>query len=237
MKKYLIWIFVLVLIIPFTLAQLNFEKNTEVDLKIPCENDGKPCSASGTCNITIKYPNSTFLINFVEMTNQGNGDFNITLNVNQTKIVGKYRYSVYCTDSGYSGAAHGTYMITPTGQEINTGQGITTIGLIIAMILLSSIFAFFGHKFSENDKLFPIALFFMLISLILGVYVIQLGYIFSRDILFPLSISDMQFSIWLGVMYSLIFMAVIGFLFFTARAFKLLKIRKKEKEDNKGYGL
>jgi len=235
MKKLLIWIMAILLI--SSAYALNFEKSTEVDLKIPCENDGKPCSSSATCNITIKYPNSSFLIEYKEMTNQNNGDFNITLNENQTNVLGEYAYSVYCSDGGYHGAYHSNYMITPTGQEINTGQGITTIGLILAMILLSFVFAFFGHKFSESERLFPIALFFMLISLILGVYVIQLGYIFSRDILFPLSISSMQFHIWLGVMYSLIFIAIIGFVFFTAKALKLLKIRKKEKEENSGYGL
>jgi len=235
MKKLLIWIIALVLI--SSAYALNFEKSTEVDLKIPCENDGLPCSSSATCNTTIKYSNGSYLIEYEEMTNNNNGDFNYTLNVNQTNVIGEYRYSVYCTDGAYNGATHSTFMITPTGQDINTGQGITTIGLIIAMILLSSMFAFFGHKFSENDKLFPIALFFMLISLVLGVYVIQLGYIFSRDILFPLSISDTQFTIWLGVMYSLIFVAVIGMVFFTAKAFKLLKVRKEEKQKNEGLGL
>jgi len=106
---------------------------------------------------------------------------------------------------------------------------MVSIGLIICMTLLAGMFAFFGFKFSESEKLFPIALFFMLVSLILGVYVIQLGYIYARDILFPLSLEGMQFKIFLGVVWGLIGVGFIGMVFFMLKTLKEIKVRKSQK--------
>jgi len=169
------------------------------------------------------------------MTNLNNGYHNYTLNTNQTLILGEYSSSVFCKDGDFNGYSVFNYFINPSGYEITTGQGFASIGLIISIILLAAFFSFFGFKFSESEKLFPIGLFFMLISLILGVYVIHLGYIYSRDILFPIATENIQFKIYIGIMYGLIGMAFIGLLVLIVKTLKEFKERKSLIQQGEGW--
>ena len=65
----LLSIFILVLS-SFVAAEPSFyfKANTDVDLKIPCANEGMPCSAAAVCNITINDPNSNNLVDNYQMT-------------------------------------------------------------------------------------------------------------------------------------------------------------------------
>jgi len=237
MKKLLIWIMAILLI--SSAYALNFEKSTEVDLKIPCENDGKPCSSSATCNITIKYPNSTFLINFVEMTNQNNGDFNITLNENQTNVLGEYAYSVYCSDGGYHGAAHETYIITPTGGELDkTKTDNYTIAVIIFIIGLVGLFAYLSFNLREEH--FALSVFFLLaifIVLLIGSnVVINLADIgiesYDGSISLETASDSLQNSLgnlyyWIIIIFIIVIMYVIGYILLIALSYMR---QKKEAE-------
>ncbi len=231
-NKILIGLFIVawlisILALPIINAQIptlgTFERSTNVSLIQICGNETSPCDY---CNITsVVYPNSTTIIENVVMA-KDTTEFNYTLISNYTEPLGQYLVNGFCGDSSEIIVWNYNFYITPTGQAITTGQGFASIGLIMAMILLAAFFSFFGFKFSESEKLFPIALFFMLISLILGVYVIHLGYIYSRDILFPIATEDVQFSIYLGIMYGLIGMAMIGLLLLIIKTLKEFKERK-----------
>ena len=48
-----------------------YQQDKEVDLKVPCFNNGTYCSGSATCNVTILYPNSSVLVDNQLMTNGG----------------------------------------------------------------------------------------------------------------------------------------------------------------------
>ncbi len=233
MKNKIIIGVLMILIIPIVSA-LIYEEGSIIDLKIPCFNNGTFCSGSAACNLTVLYPDYTILIEKAAMENQGTYH-NYTLNTTHSSTVGEHSVIVSCTDVGYSGQSTFNYDITPTGQEITSSQGLVSIGLIMSIIFLSFIFCFYGHKFSESPKLFPIALFFMCISLFLGVYTLHLGYIFTRDILFPLSGEDTQFKMYFGIMWGLMSVAFISMLFLLIKTLKEALKKRDLERHGEGY--
>jgi len=208
-----------------------FQKDSESSLHISCFDINNSYCLSGTsCQISIYYPNQTALAINQSMTyNVTFFDYNIT-----NTVLGEHSTIVTCQGStnGYSTF---NYLVTPTGSEITSGQGFASIGLIIAMILLAALFAFFGFKFAETGKLFPIALFFMLIALILGVYTLQLGYIYTRDILSPIGTENSQFKVYIGIIWGLLGMAFIALLGFIFTTLKELKVRKSIYQQGEGW--
>ncbi|MBA7490703.1 hypothetical protein ES702_01244 [subsurface metagenome] len=224
-----------------TLPQLSatsdiiYKQNTDVDVVIPCFFGGNICSDTTTCNISIQYKNGTYMVDFQSLTNLGDGDFKYSLNENQTANFGKHPSKMVCWQGDYNGTSVFTISFTPTGEEIDTGQGITSVGIIIAMILLSGIFGFFGFRFSDSDKLFPIAIFFLITSIIIGLFAMQLAYISSRDILFPLSTEGMQFKILLGIMWGLLGMAFIALLILIIKVLNEFRKRKSMVDNSDGY--
>ena len=234
MNKKIFLILGILLVLPLIFAQ-TYQKGSTINLKVPFEVNGSAASSSATCNISINYPNGTYLKENVSMTNRNNGDFNITLNASKIISSGEYEWRVFCCDGANCAAGYGNFEVTPTGKEITSGQGFASIGLIIAIILLSGLFAFFGFEFAKTGKLFPIALFFMLISLILGVYTIHLGYIYTRDILYPISTEGSQFKIYIGIIWGLLAMGFIALLFFILKTLKEFRVRKSMFKYGEGW--
>jgi len=111
MKKLLLILFGILLFSGIALAEPSFfyKKGESIDLKVPCSNNGAPCSALATCNLTINYPNSTNLVNNKLMTN--NGAFhNYTLP--NTTVVGEYQAIVFCLDNREAGySTFGMYVL------------------------------------------------------------------------------------------------------------------------------
>jgi len=114
-------------------SALMFPQNVDIDLKIPCTLDDVPCSTSASCNITITYPNSSYLINNINMTNLGNGDFNLT-----TRFIelGDYPTEVNCNDAGRNATSNFPITITQTGSILSTAQGIVYVIFLIALIFI-----------------------------------------------------------------------------------------------------
>ena len=94
-------------------------------------------------------------------------------------------------------------------------------------------FSYFGFKFSESEKLFPVALFFMVISLIVSVYAMQLGYIYSRDMLWTLGIEGMQFTMLYGLMWGFIAITFLCLMWMIFKTLGELKERKSIIKDNR----
>lgn len=215
-----------ILVIPLVIgADFTFEQNKEFDLKFFCFNETNSlCPSGSTCNMTLFYPNNTILVNNQQLTFNPSY-FNYTLNSTQTTATGIGIGSTYCygTTVGFSTF---NYEVTPTGEVMTSTQGFTSMGLILSVMFISFLFMFTGFKFSESSKLYPIALFFILVSLVLAVYTIQLGYIYSKDILFPLATENAQFKIWIGVIYGLIGMSFIALLFLILKTLREFRERK-----------
>jgi hypothetical protein len=126
-------------------SQLFYKQNSEIDLKVPCFNNGTSCSASAICNITIYYPNSTILINNAQMTNSVSYH-NYTLLSNETAILGDYQSIMICNDGSLNGHSTFSFTITPTGIENN----ISLIAIAIIMLGSIVILSYLSFKISEN---------------------------------------------------------------------------------------
>jgi len=235
MKKILLTLLIGMFLISIVSAQSTYKQSNELDLKVPCFYSDTRCSDTAECNLSILYPNSSFLVEEQPMTNLENGYHNYTLNESQTSVLGEHPVSVYCIDNSEKGYSTFAYRITPTGQEITMSQGIVSIGLIFMIMLLIGLFVFLAFIFQKSEQLFPLALFFILVSCILGVYSLHLGYLFSRDILYPLAIESTQFAVYLGVMWGLVAIGFIGMVFLTVKALKEFRERKSIQKHGEGW--
>ena len=80
-KKLLIILVFVVALAVQTISAETFQEGRIIDFKKTCTNDtDEICSASALCNLTIKYSNSTYLVQSVIMTNNNDGNFNYTIN-------------------------------------------------------------------------------------------------------------------------------------------------------------
>lgn len=199
-----------------------FKLDEDVNYRFRCvDTSNVYCDNTTLLLMSIEYPNGTNAYDNSSMTHNPTY-FNHTI---PTSALGQYNTLII------SPTVNGTitefsYDVTPTGKEITSGQGFSSIGIIMAMIFLASLFSFFGFKFSESEKLFPISLFFLLLSLLMGVITMQLAYTYSRDILFSLSTEGLMFKILLGSMWGLMAVAFIALLMLIITTLKELKVRK-----------
>jgi hypothetical protein len=113
----------------------TYEQNNELDLKVPCSNNGTICSNSATCEISIIDPNSDFLINNQSMTNNNNSIFSYYLNEDQIFILGDYRVVVFCSDGSFNGYTNFIYEITETGESAGNYRVAIYVIIILAWLL------------------------------------------------------------------------------------------------------
>jgi len=221
MRKLLI-ILLGIFLINLAFAQIEslgtFQQGSCIEIK-------QVCASCTYVNITVSYPNSSFAVYNEEMTKIGSGTWNYSFcNTNTT---GRYDITGEGDLNGIPTGFSALYFeITPNGLKFDEGQGFSSIGLFLSIIAISFLFMYFGFKFSENNKTFPIGLFFLIISLFVSIYALHLGYIMTRDILYPISIEKTQFKIYLGIMWGLIAVAFLGLLSLIIKTLKEIRVRK-----------
>ena len=115
-------------------SSLQYKPNQIVDVKVPCSINGFPCASTALCNLSIQCPNSSYFVNNVRMSYNAGGDFNYTLTFLDS---GKYLSKVSCSQTGYNATSTFDIMVTPSGTELTTGQGI-----LYVVFTVSSIFIF-----------------------------------------------------------------------------------------------
>ena len=197
-------------------AQLTFIPNEPADIKVSCfDVNDNFCAASTVCNITIISPNATVISDNEEMTNQGNY-FNYTTPILTER--GEYNCVVSCEKSGVYGYTSFTFIVTGIPA---TSQGNVAVGILLSL----------------EDQTFPIALFFILVALIISVYVIYLGFIYSRDILVSSLATSGQQAIFIGILFGLTGIVFIALLFLIIKALKEIKIRKSIQRYGSDYNL
>jgi len=108
-----------------------FKLGEDALLIASCDVNGVPCDpALALCNMTLRYPNGTYLVDFQPMTVRANGDVNYTINSNNLVEVGKeYPGKINCIQSGENKTATFVMMITPTGDN----QSVPTLFLILGI--------------------------------------------------------------------------------------------------------
>ena len=76
----ILFVIALLLVLPLINAETKtHERNTELDIKVPFEVNGSIASSLSTCNLTLTYPNSTFVRENASMQYRNNGFFNLTI--------------------------------------------------------------------------------------------------------------------------------------------------------------
>jgi hypothetical protein len=140
----------LILLIPLTSAQMIYKQSDAIDLKIPCYNSSNAvCSASAICNISINYPNETYLIKGKAMTNLGIYH-NYTLISSQTQTLGEYKVYTTCQDGNDYGYSSFTYEITPTGYaSLSSGEGTALLTIMIIILLTGIFFTILSFSFKN----------------------------------------------------------------------------------------
>lgn len=206
-KKYLL-IFGILLVLPLIFAQI-YQRETVVDLKIPFEVNGSIPSATATCNISINYPNGTYLKENVSMTNRNNGDFNITLNATETVLIGEYEWRAFCCDGTKCAAGYDSFEITPSGTELSTAQGIIyIIFLLIAFFIFwICIYGSFKIKWrndvDETGKVVSIndlkwlKLFLMVFSYLTFMFIMVMTYNITENFIYLGNVSSYFYYVYL----------------------------------------
>lgn len=140
-KKYLI-MFGMLMALPLITSQL-YQKETDIDLKIPFIVNGSAASSSATCNISITYPNSSYLARNESMTNLNNGDFNYTIESTNSTTMGNYDLTVFCCDGTNCAVGQDNFEITYTGKKLDTQTSILYV-VLLAILIFFLIFTLIG---------------------------------------------------------------------------------------------
>lgn len=151
-----------------------YKSGQDIDLKVPCFNNGTYCSISTACNITIQYPNGSALIHNQVMDNQVSY-YNYTIPRNYTGINGNYFSSMSCCGSscGYSTF---TFDITPNGFNQTTAQGINSLAYLIILVALTFFLGWLGFKLIDTEYWWAFGILLLVLSLFLVVYDVWVGY-------------------------------------------------------------
>jgi len=163
-------LFAILLILPVISAQLLYQSGEEVQLKIPCINNGTLCSGTATCNLNVVYPNSSTLINRKAMTNNA-GYFTYDLSTSQTTITGVYHCVANCTDGSHHGYSTFEYEVTVNGNESPEGTTIIFFSALFIIICaaLTGLFLYtlgklFEKDFNMWDLIYNISAYFVIIA-------------------------------------------------------------------------
>lgn len=124
-------------------------------------------SASYITLSTLQSPNRSAESINVNMTSIGGGAFQY----NFTDLVSG-RYDVTGISDGCTKTFSTYFNITPTGSDFDTSQGIMTLGLLLVLIFLTSVFLFFGVKIEYVPfKIFLTSLGVLFLMLTIGISV------------------------------------------------------------------
>lgn len=213
------------LILMFSLIVISaqtYEQNELFDLKIPFEVNGSNPSAAAWCNVSIQYPNGTYLRNKNGTTNLGNGEFNITLNSTEMNTIGEHTWVASCCDNGQCAMGYGNFEVTRTGKETLDSMPVLFAVIIIVVFGTAWFFLFLSLKLEEPGP----KLFFMLASLVFLIGAIGLGMVFAEDNNVTENVSNLVGNLlWvLGIIFTVMFFYI--FIRQTVQALTLLRIKK-----------
>jgi len=205
----------------FVFAQQVYEEDSIVNLKIPCFNNNSYCSAASTCNITvIDFDGETIVDN--ELMTYNLGYHNYTLNETHTQNSGEYRVSIICNDGGTLGHSTFEFIITPTGNAIDTSSAIVQ-GMILVLMFGVTIFFLI---FAGTTEVPGVKLFFNMISYLTMALTVGTGYILLQNS----GVQSNMSATMNGMLYlvGIVLIIIMYYIFInqTKRALELMKIKK-----------
>lgn len=187
-----------------------------------------------SCEFELYNSTGSHIYEAMDSTSGPTGDYSFWLEYGNFTDGNYPYYFITCNSSERSGFNTAILFVNPTGIVPSEAQGNLTLGVIISIIALIIFFGFLSFKFIETDETFGIGLFFLVISLILSVYILFLGFVLSRDFLFT-SISAVQEKVFTGIMFALVGIMFIAFTFLIIKVVKTLKVQKIDKQYGEGY--
>lgn len=205
MKKTIFSIILFIFLITFLNSSEfgnSFKLNECANLLQTCDN----CTYVNISSIT--YPNSTKTILNNAMEQHGL-EYNYTFC--NTTVLGLYYYTVIGDKNGEQSVETISFEITPNGNKFDTGQSIGGLGVFIGVLAISFAFLFIGSKLSQEEKTLPFGFFFMVMAIILVIFSLHLGWIFSIDILQHEIISESLSTIFVVILWSSTGIAIIFF--------------------------
>lgn len=163
------------------------------------------CPISFGCNSTtitrIAYPNSSSAITNVQATHDG-AQWNYTFS--DTETTGLYTVYGYSTNFTINESFVGDFLVTHSGNQQTTAQGIGSLSFILIMFFMCSLLMIVGFKLSDSEYLWIVGIFLMFFSLLIMVYISWLGYEYQLDY------AGSSNSIGVPEILFYIFLAVIG---------------------------
>jgi len=166
--------------------------------------------------------------------NEDSSYWYINLSESYFQNIGFYPYAVNC-QNGFGAVLSGSFKVTYTGREFDEGQGITAFAVLFGALGLAFLFMMVGIKMSENPKYYAIALFFMVFSMILGVYSLNLGYAFTHDILQYESLTPVAQVIYTSFLWLIIGIVIITMALMLIAFIKELGKMSKTKKFGEGF--
>jgi hypothetical protein len=180
--KYLMLLFALLLIIPFTSASLvgPFKQNQTVELIQTCNDGSSMCEY---CNISsIKYPNSTIAVQDVVMTKRA-GDWYYTLGNDYTYSLGSYFVTGYCTTASSRQDWYYSFDVTMSGYP-RPNDNTTIIFSLLFIVLLAGIsyviIYSIGHAVSLDFDIIDLAYNLGLYFGVIGFFFLEKYYLGSE---------------------------------------------------------
>jgi len=180
--------------------ELFYREGTDIDLKVPCSNDGLACNSSVLCNISVSFPNGTTLVDNKEMSYNSNY-FNYTLP--ESDVLGEYKSIVFCNLAGIGGYSAFTFKINASGE--NNENIIALMVFLIICVIVTLILTVVFYISKSN-------LFYAFIMLTLGFCTATsyFGLVIAKD--YGATIAGVAYTIYIGflLMTFVIFLIIIA---------------------------
>jgi len=154
MKKFISLLIFMILIgyaTCFVSAVQTYKAGDSIDLRVFCTNNGTYCSAGAVCNGSVVDPKGMILMSNVNMTTSDYVIFNLTLNSSNSTVNGEYQFSAFCLDQGKAKADSFSFMITPSGIEPTSSQGLMFIALLVMTSFLMCLCLYFSFALDGNN--------------------------------------------------------------------------------------
>lgn len=260
MKKiFLFTIFLLLLVVPLSMAQVvPFQQPTFLEgftIKYPANgiieqgqdyqfnfhifntSNGVPIISGIECHFHLYNATGQHQLSLEESTFTFEYDIAFNISGGNFSETGEYSYLVQCNSTTQGGYDSIPFSVTPTGLETTEGQGIVVIGLLLITMILAIFFGWIGFKFIEREKLAIEGMIFLIASLFLSTIPLMLAYLFSRDILFSLAVTEIMFRLWYAMFWILFALVVLRMLVFLIQVMKQVLRVREQKRHGEGYNM
>ncbi|MEX0595282.1 MAG: hypothetical protein WD512_02200 [Candidatus Paceibacterota bacterium] len=174
-QYYLFFLIFLIPLISYSVSALDTYKfGEDINLKHSVRVDGA-LVPNLNCNLTVFNPDKSILVDFKEMTDQGNY-FNYTINSSDILIKGQYNYDVTCSNGTLSSTDPFSFFVNLGGIYPSAERTATltrTMAVFFILGILCFIALFFVRAFPFKASLFMGFLWFLIMGINISFISIQ----------------------------------------------------------------